>query len=176
MKDAKATRIAKYYARTKDDEKHFRSLGVKPNDIYRGFEGQAITTFEMRDGELLGVRGGYLAFGSARKDWTQAEELVHAKGAAIYDLDTKMRSDRNGAKMVDYAITPRRTPDEYRAMQELSVAKRVKGRKKTRAHEKIWFNKKLSVKEKVELIGIPQATLYIMYKKTGVPAGRRKKT
>lgn len=166
--------ITRGYAATPADEKRLRALGVtKP--IYLGYKGEVLGKWKMRRGEILGVVRGFRTFGDTRRDWIHAEELVHAEGAVILDLDTGLRSDKNCAKMISYAINPRRPSEEYRAMQVLSVTKRMKSqkRKKTRAHAKIWFNTKLSVKEKVDLIGIPHNALYALYGKTGAPAGRR---
>lgn len=175
MQDADlANVISRAYAGTAADEKRLLKLGVtKP--IYRGYKGEFLGRFRLRKGELLGVVRGYRAFGDARKDWIQAETIVHGFGAVIVDLDSGLRSDCNGAKMVSRAINPPRPSEVYQEMQAASVAQRVKGRMKTRQAEKIWFNPKLSIREKVDLTGIPQATLYAMYGKTGVPQGRRRK-
>jgi hypothetical protein len=169
--------IARGFARNSADEKRLRAAGVKT--IYRADKGELPGNrqgqFRMRKGELLGVVDGLLAFGGAKRDWTDAETLVHGWGAAIYDVERKQRSDQNGALMFDYANRPRRPSETYKAMQAASVESRTEGRMGKRAAEKIWRNQRLSVKEKVDLTGWPQATLYNTFKKTNVPAGRRKK-
>lgn len=166
--------IHRGYAANAADEKRLRALGVKV-PIYRGDKGEVLGKWRMRKGEVLTVVRGYLAFGSARRDWVKAEETIHGMGAVIFDLDSGLRSDRNGAAMVHRAIYPLRPTEEYQRMQALSAAKRVRAHKKTRRDEKIWLSDKLKVREKVELIGIPVASLYRMYGKTGAPQGRRKK-
>ena len=166
--------VARGFARNSADERRLKTAGVKT--IYRADKGEMPGKFKMRRGELLGVVDGLLAFGTAKRDWTAAEKLVHSWGAVIFDVETKLRSDQNGATMFDYALRPRRPSETYQAMQAASVEKRTKdGRVGKRAAERIWRNQRLSVKEKVDLTGWPQATLYNTFKKTNVPAGRRKK-
>jgi hypothetical protein len=167
--------IARGFARNSGDERRLRAAGVT-RPIYRADKGELPGQFKMRRGEFLGVVDSFLAFGAAKRDWTAAEKLVHSWGAVIYDVEAKLRSDQNGAMMFDYALRPRRPSETYQAMQAASVEKRTKdGRVGKRAAERIWRNQRLSVKEKVELTGWPQATLYNTFKKTNVPAGRRKK-
>lgn len=165
--------IARGFARHSGDENRLRQAGVKV--IYRADKGEVLGKFKMRKGELLGTIGGLSAFGSAKRDWTRAEELVHSWGAAIVDIETGMRSDRNGAMMFDHALRPRRPSEEYAAMQAKSVEARIGDRMGKRKAAKIWFNQRLSTDEKVDLTGWPISTLYRVFGKSGVPAGRRKK-
>jgi hypothetical protein len=171
-----AIRIAKAYAATKADQKALLAYGVKAGDIFCGFEGQTINKITMRPGELLGVPRGFLTFGPDRSDWMNAEAIVSKAGAAIYDYATGLRSDRNGARMFNNAIYPPRPIEDYQEAQAKSVFSRVGDRtaKKKRA-EKIWFNGKLSIKEKSAMSGVPIPTLYLWFGKTRVPKTPDKK-
>ena|ERR1019366_264873 len=170
---APATGITRGYAANAADEKALKASGVKT--IYRGDKGETLGKFKMRKGEALGVPRGYPTFGTARSDWTKAEEMVHSWGAFIVDIPTGLRSDRNGARMFANALSPPRPTETYKAMQAASVEARTEGRMSWRRAEKIWFNGKLKLAEKVELIGIPQATLYNHFGKTTVPKDSGKK-
>jgi hypothetical protein len=166
--------IARGFARHAKDEKRLRAAGVKT--IYRADKGELPGKFKMRKGELLGVVDGLLAFGERRSDWTEAEELVHSWGAAIFDIDSKLRSDLNGAKMFSRALTPPRPSDEYRAMQEAGLKVRIKGRMPEREAIIIWRNPRLSTAEAVALMkGWSQSTAYNHLHERNVPAGRRNK-
>jgi hypothetical protein len=167
--------IARGFARNSADERRLKAAGVKT--IYRADKGETLGKFKMRRGELLGVVDGLLAFGTAKRDWTEAEKIVHGWGAAIYDVERHMRSDQHGAKMFDYALRPRRPSETYSAMQAESVAARTRGRMDKRAAGKVWFlpKTKLSIAEKVALTGWPVATLYRTFGKANLPAGARKK-
>ena len=171
-----ASGIAKAYAAHKADEATLRKQhGVKVA-IYRGDRGETVDKIRMRDGELLAVPRGLLTFGPNRSDWLKAEAAVHDHGAAIYDLASGLRSDRNGARMFNDAIYPPRPIEDYQEAQAKSVFSRVGDRtaKKKRA-EKIWFNGKLSIREKEALSGVPQSTLYHWFGKTRVPKEPGKK-
>lgn len=166
--------VSRGFARNSGDERRLRAAGVtKP--IYRADEGELPGQFKMRRGEFLGVVDSFLAFGTAKRDWTAAEKLVHSWGAIIYDVEAKLRSDQNGALMFDYALRPRRESKTYIAMQRKSVEARTEGRMAKRKAKEVWENPRLSVAEKVSLIGWPQATLYSTFGKSNTPAGRRKK-
>lgn len=173
MTDPQAKGIARGYAGTPADEKRLRAFGIKT--IYRGFKGetpgdnQKKGQFKMRSGELLAVARGLRAFGDARQDWVAAEELVHSWGAAIYDIDTGLRSDRNGVKMVTLALNPRPV-DDYREMQAESVKVRVKDRMPEAKARKIWFNKRLTIAQKLELMdGWSRNAAYKAFERTTVP-------
>src|ERR1035437_8844392 len=165
-----AIRIAKAYAATKADEKALLAYGVKPGDIFCGYKGQMIGEIKMRAGELLGVPRGLLTFGPNRSDWLKAEKVVSDRGAAIYDFASDLRSDKHGGRMFNDAQYTPRPKEDLQAAQAASVLSRVGDRaaKKRRA-EKIWFNGKLSIREKEALSGVPQATLYHWFGKTRVP-------
>lgn len=172
-------RIAKAFAATQADEKAIRAHGYR-GAIYCGYKGElpgkGKRQFKMRRGELLGVVRGYLAFGQARQDWTNAEELIHGWGAAILDLDSDLRSDRNGAKMFSRALNPPRPSEAYKAMQEAGLKVRVKGRMPKREAMIKWRDPRLSTVEALALM--PKWTQSTAYKELGprgVPAGRRNK-
>jgi|ERR1035437_3194436 hypothetical protein len=165
-----AIRIAKAYAAHKADEKALLAYGVKIGDIFRGDKGETIDKIRMRAGELLGVPRGYLTFGPNRSDWLKAEAAVSGCGAAILDLSTGLRSDLSGARMFNDAQYPPRPTESYQEAQAASVQARTGDRSaKKRRAEKIWFNGKLSIREKEALSGVPQSTLYHWFGKTRVP-------
>jgi hypothetical protein len=170
-----AIRIAKAYAAHKADEAALRKQYGVTVAIFRGDKGETIDKIRMRAGELLGVPRGLLTFGPNRSDWLKAEMNVSLHGAAILDLSTGLRSDRNGARMFNDAQYPPRPIESYQEAQAASVQARTgyRAAKKRRA-EKIWFNSKLSIKEKEALSGVPQSTLYSWFKKTTVPKGSGK--
>ena len=171
-----AIRIAKAYAAHKSDEATLRKQYGVTVAIFRGDKGETIDKIRMRDGELLGVPRGLLTFGPNRSDWLKAEKAVSDLGAAIYDYASGLRSDRNGARMFNDAQYPPRPKEDLQEAQAKSVLARVGDRaaKKRRA-EKIWFNGKLSIREKEALSGIPQSTLYNWFGKTRVPKEPGKK-
>ena len=175
MKEPRVTgTIHRGYAANVADEKRLRALGVKT--IYRGDKGETLERFRMRKGELLGVVNGLLAFGQSRRDMVAAVKAVHARGAAIIDAESGLRSDRDGVEMLSTALAPRRPSDAYRAAQAKGVENRVRGRMPKREALMIWRNPKFSVREAIELMTKwSQATAYKQLGKRDVPAGRRPK-
>lgn len=173
MKAPQATGNAiRGYARNAADEKRLRDAGVKT--IYRADKGETPGRFKMRKGELLGVVDGLRAFGEARRDLIAAERMIHGWGAVIADVETGLRSDRNGIEMMARALGPNRPSAEFKEMQAKSVRERVKGRMPKREALAIWRNPKLSVREAIELMkGWTQTTAYNQLGKRDVPAGRR---
>lgn len=168
--------ISRGFARNAKDEARLREVGIKT--IYRQDKGEQIGKFQMRRNELLGVVDGLRAFGTARRDMVAAVKLVHGMGAAIVDAEyPELRSDRNGAAMLDKALAkfiP--TPEQAAAMQEASVKARTKGRMADRTALAIWRNPKFSVHEAVALMtGWSQSAAYQKLGKRDVPAGRRPK-
>ena len=153
MKAPKQTIIQRGYARGPSDEERLRAKGVK--NIYRADKGQTIDKFRMRAGELLGVVEGFRAFGEAKGAMIAAERRVHAVGAAIFDVETELRSDRNGAEMMAVSLGVLRPSDEYREMQAKSVEARRKrsGRMPEAKARVIWFNPKLKRLEAAALMG-----------------------
>src|ERR1019366_3571017 len=171
-----AIRIAKAYAAHKADEATLRKQHGVTVAIFRGDKGETIDKIRMRDGELLGVPRGLLTFGPNRSDWLKAEKTISDRGAAIYDYASGLRSDRNGARMFNDAQSPPRPKEDLQAAQAASVLSRTGDRSaKKRRAEKIWFNGKLSIREKEALSGIPQSTLYNWFGKTRVPKEPGKK-
>jgi hypothetical protein len=128
MKEPKALgTISRGYARHEKDELRLRAVGIKT--IYRGDRGETIDKFKMRRGELLGVINGLRAFGETRRDMVEAVKHIHAASAAIIDVESGNRSDRNGVELLNWALAkfiP--TPEQARAMQEASMVARLKGR------------------------------------------------
>lgn len=167
--------IVRGYAATKADKERLAAAGVRV--IYRAYDGETLDRFKMRKGELLAVVGGLRAFGEARRDMVDAVKRVHATGAAILDLDTNLRSDRDGVEMLHRALSPKGPSAEFAAeMQAKSVRVRVKGRMDKRSALTIWRNPKFSTAEAIELMSKwTQATAYKQLGRRDVPAGRRKK-
>lgn len=171
-----AIRIAKAYAAHKADEAALRKDYGVTVAIFRGDKGETIDQIRMRPGELLGVPRGLLTFGPNRSDWLKAEKAISDRGAAIYDYASGLRSDRNGARMFNDAQYPPRPKEDLQEAQAKSVLSRVGDRSaKKRRAEKIWFNGKLSIREKEALSGVPQSTLYHWFGKTRVPKEPGKK-
>lgn len=168
------TGIHRGYAANAADEKRLKTAGVKT--VYRGDKGETLERFRMRKGELLGVVNGLRAFGEARRNMVDAVKVVHGYGAAIVDVESGLRSDRDGVEMLSLALAPRRPSDNYRKAQAAGVANRVKGRMGKREALIIWRNPAFSVKEAIELMHKwTQATAYKQLGKRDVPAGRRHK-
>ena len=167
-------RIKRGYAGSAVQETRLRELGIKT--IYRGHKGETVDRFRMREGELLGVVNGLLAFGEAKRDMVAAVKAIHAKGAVIVDAETGLRSDRDGVEMLSVALAPKRPSDAYRAAQAKGVANRTKGRMPAREAAIIWRDPRFTVKEAIDLMyKWTQATAYKQLGKRFVPAGRRPK-
>src|ERR1019366_9570112 len=113
-----AIRIAKAYAAHKADEATLRKQYGVTVAIFRGDKGETIDKIRMRDGELLGGPRGLLTFGPNRSDWLKAEKAFSERVAAILDLSTGLRSDKNGARMFNDAQYPPRAKEDYQSAQE----------------------------------------------------------
>ena len=75
-----------------------------------------------------------------------------------------------GVRMFNDAQYPPRPKEDLQAAQAASVLSRTGDRSaKKRRAEKIWFNGKLTIREKEALSGVPQSTLYHWFGKTRVP-------
>lgn len=172
MAKIEAMKIQRGYARGPSDEKRLQDAGVK--NIYRADKGQTVDKFRMRPGELLGVVDGFRAFGTAKSAMVAAEDRVHAAGAAIIDVETGLRSDRNGGKMMSQAFDTR-TSEEFREMQAKATAERHKrnGRMPKEKARAIWFNDKYSVEQAAAICGVgwSSATLYRHFRKRNAPKG-----
>jgi hypothetical protein len=172
----RAIKIDKAYAANKADEATLRKDYGVTVAIFRGDKGETVDKIRMRDGELLGVPRGLLTFGPNRSDWLKAEKAISDRGAAIYDYASGLRSDKHGARMFNDAQYPPRPTESYQEAQASSVLSRTGDRSaKKRRAEKIWFNGKLSIREKEALSGVPTSTLYHWFGKTTVPKGSSKK-
>ena len=163
--------IQRGYARGPSDEKRLRDKGVKT--IYRADKGETLDKFKMRAGELLGVVEGYRAFGDAKGAMIAAERRIHGAGAAIIDVETELRSDRNGAEMMAVSIGVLRPSEEYREMQAKAVEARHKrnGRMPEAKARAIWFNPKIKRLEAADLMGKgwSPASAYRAFGKRDVP-------
>lgn len=174
MKSAPAPEISRGYAASAADEKRLKAAGIKT--IYAGYSGEVPGKFKMRRGELLGVVNGLRAFGDGRREMNAAVKLVHSWGAAIIDIETGLRSDRDGVEMLHLALSPRRPSAVYQDMAAKAARVRVKGRMPKREALIIWRDPKLSVAEALDLMTKwTQGSAYRQLGPRGVPAGRRTK-
>lgn len=170
----KASAIDRGYARKDADEKRLKAAGVKI--VYRGDKGETIGKFRLRKGERLAVVG-LGAFGESRKAIVDAIDVVHSMGATVMDIEfPKLRSDRDGARMLHIAMTPRRlSPQEAAEMQEKAVAARVAGRMPEIKARRIWFGPGSVLEKVARCHGWSQRALYNKFGSTNAPAGRRPK-
>jgi hypothetical protein len=169
----KAKAILRGYARNEADERRLRAAGVRT--IYRADKGEVIGKFKMRHGELLGVVDSLRAFGEAKGAMVAATKAMAAFGAAIVDIDTGLRSDRDGAEMLYQATTLRNlSAAAALAMQGASVKARTKGRLSETQARRVWKDGRYSVAEALELMtGWSQRAAYQHFGKRDVGAGRR---
>ncbi|MDE2100302.1 MAG: GIY-YIG nuclease family protein [Patescibacteria group bacterium] len=178
----KAIRIVRGYARNEKDEKRLVAAGLTKSSIYREDRGETLGKFRMRRGELLGVVNGLLAFGSARSAMIGAVKQMKEWGAAIIDAETGLRSDTDGAEMLDLGLTrfqgERSMVGSKQAakMQAKSVESRTKGRMSAHEAELIWRNEVLKTHEALALMTKwTQASAYRVFGPRGVIAGRKGK-
>lgn len=170
-------KIARGYARNEREEQKLRERGI--TIIYRGDRGEVLGRFKMRPGELLGVVN-LRAFGPARRDMVEAIRQVHKWGAAIIDVgdvNRPLRSDRDGAEMLDRALVKFVPSAEHaRELQRRSVLARTEGRMHKRDAQSIWRNPRLTTLEAIDLMrGWSERSAYNALGPRGVIVGRRPK-
>ena len=136
----------------------------------------------LRGGEVLECAAGLRTLGSSRVQIMEAHALVRKAGKAVLDPETGMRSDRDGAEMLDRALAKIRyektMPSEGRAKEIGSLGGKARAKKiqderlPERAAKKIWFNIHLSTAEAIERMpGWSKETAYRYFKKRGRKSG-----
>lgn len=175
MANPTANTICRGYARNEADERLLRAANVKT--IYRGDKGETLGKFRMRSGEILFVIDGLKAFGDAKSAMVAATKLVNSWGAAIVDVGSGLRSDRDGAEMLFEATKLRNlSPAVAKAMQKASAKTRTNGRMPDNQARRIWKDSRYSVAEAIELMhGWSQRAAYTTFGKRDIGAGRRPK-
>lgn len=179
---AKDIAIVRGFARDEKDENRLLAAGVKT--IYRGDKGEILGKFKMRDKELLGVVDGLRAFGTTRSEMISAVKLMKSWGAAIIDAETKLRSDADGAEMLDDGLTKfhgeAKMPGgsrQARLMQTKSVEIRTKGRMPRHEAEIIWKDTgAFTLPQALALMnGWSQSSAYRVLGDRGAKPGRRER-
>lgn len=154
------------FSPVKSQETSLLAYGVTPRAIY--VEGRGPESFEallkaIREGQFVGVVGGYRVFGENRTQIMAAVRALRGKGAVIIDIETGERSDREGDEMLDRAI--RRIHGEAtfgspaRAAELGAQGGAAKSEAMRRARlpvklaKRIWFDKSISTAEAVRRMG-----------------------
>lgn len=170
------------YARNAKEENALLAFGLKPRSIYvEGRGAETLDTIRMRPGELLATVGGLRALGDSWRAILAASTTVHRAGAAILDIETKLRSDQAPFEMLRQAlarIKGEATMKNGQAaeMQVKSVKARIKGRMSTRDALVFWRNADLKNGDALmHMIGWSEGTAYKELGKRGLPSGRRGK-
>ncbi len=168
------------YARNTKEEQQLIAAGLKPDAIYlEGRGAERLGRVGMRSGELLATVDGLRALGSGRQEIVDAVKRIHKVGAAVVDIETGERSDRDGVEMLHSALMRIRgervmPPGKAEAMQALSVQVRTDGRLPHNAALVPWRNPLLSTAQAIqEMPGWTSTTAYRTFGPRGVPAGRR---
>ena len=136
----------------------------------------------LRGAELLECAAGMRSLGSSRRVIIETHAIVRAAGHAILDPETGMRSDRDGAEMLDAALAKIRyektMPSEGRAKEIGSLggkarAKKMQnGRMNEKTAKRIWLNAALSTDEAIDRMpGWTRETAYRYFKKRGRKPG-----
>ncbi len=169
----------KGYARNAGDEKRLLAAGLPAKDIYREDSGaEQWGNWRLRTGEELWIVNGLLSFVTNRRAMMKALDTVEAWGAVIVDAETGLRSDKNGAKLLDLGLRKRHgemamKPGQAEEMQEASVAARTKGRMPKRQALVLWRNPELKTAQAIKRMkGWSRGTAYRAFGKRGVPSGR----
>jgi len=181
--NAKAiARAQRGYARNARDEAILISSGLKAETIYlEGRGSERLGRIRMRPGELLAAVHGLRALGDSQRDIVAEASRIHAMGAAVLDIDTGQRSDRNGVEMLSAALTRLRgeivmPPGKALAMQAKSIRARVGHRMAQREAMTIWRDPRLTIGEAIaRMPGWSARTAYLRLGRRGIPAGRRGK-
>lgn len=136
----------------------------------------------LRGDEVLECAAGLRALGSSRIAIMEAHALVRKAGRAILDPETGMRSDRDGAEMLDRALAKIRyektMPSEGRAKEigalggKARAAQIREGRLSETKAKAIWFNIHLSTGQAIERMpGWSKETAYRYFGKRGRKPG-----
>lgn len=135
----------------------------------------------LRSGELGGMDGGLRVIGDTRKIMTEGVAMVHAKAAAIVDIGTGQRSDRDGVQMLDAALArihgERKIGNRASEMGKKGAKNRWKrqhnARMPTNQARVLWFDKGISTAEALEdMTGWTKASAFREFGPSGRKAGR----
>lgn len=169
------------YARNEREETILIRAGMSPRYVY--LEGRESETLSeairaLRSGGLVAVVGGLRAFGDKRGAIMASLAEVHNRGGVVLDIDTGLRSDRNGAEMLDGALRKitgqsRMPPGKAEAMAAKSARVRRKGRMPKREALVFWRDPALTARQAIELMtGWQLRTAYDHLGSRGLPSGR----
>lgn len=154
------------FSPVKSQEVSLLAYGVVPRAIYvegRGPESLEALIKAVREGQFIGVVGGYRVFGENRTTIMAAVRALRDRGGVIIDIETGERSDREGDEMLDRAI--RRihgeatfgSPDraaELGAQGGTAKGKAMRAaRLPIRQAKRIWFDKSITTAEAVARMG-----------------------
>lgn len=181
--NAKAiARAHRGYARNARDEAILISSGLKAETIYlEGRGSETLGRIRMRAGELLATVHGLRALGDSQRDITVETRRLHEMGAAVLDIDTGHRSDRNGVDMLDAALRKLRAervmPEgKAQMMQRKSVKARIGDRMPKREAMTHWRDPRLTTGEALlRMPGWTKRTAYHDLGPRGLPVGPRGK-
>lgn len=153
-------------------------MGIPETQIYRGWKNEIPGRFHMRAGEYLGVLDGLRAFGNGKRAVNDAVSEIHGGGATILDIETGQDSRTHGVAMANEASRPRTLSPEAKRLLADERADKYRQKNgmmlKTEAY-KVWWNRQLSVAEKIEITRWSKSALYNTFGNPGAPAGRRPK-
>lgn len=176
MAKAPATRA---YARNTREEAILVQSGMTPGAIYlEGRHGETLGRIRMRAGELLATVGGLRPLGGNRRDIVAAVTGLHAMGAAVLDIASGQRSDRDGVVMLDAALRAIRgesvmPPGKAQDMAHRSARARTAGRMPKREALAIWRDARLTIGQAIERMpGWSARTAYNLLGPRGLPTGR----
>lgn len=135
----------------------------------------------LRSGEIAGMLGGLRVIGDNRKTIVEGVAMVHAKSAAIVDIETGQRSDRDGAHMLDAALArihgEKKIGDRASAMGKKGAkakwARRRNARMPTNQARVLWFDKGISADEALaSMTGWSKPAAFREFGPSGRPPGR----
>ncbi len=170
------------YARNERERLILMDAGVTDDHIYlKGRGAESLARITMRQGELLATVGGLRALGDSRHDIVAEVRRFREMGAAILDIETKWRSDQQGAEMLDRALARLRgeitmPPGKAQDMQAKSVRARLGKRMPQREALTYWRDPRLATGEAIKrMTGWSTRTAYVKLGKRGLPSGRMSK-
>ena len=167
------------YCRNERERLILLDVGMPDHRIYlEGRGAESLDRIMMRQGELLATVGGLRPLGNSRHEIVAQVVRIRKMGAAIIDVETKQRSDRHGAEMLDRALARIKgeitmPPGKAETMQRKSVRSRIGDRMPMRQALAIWRDPKLTTGEAIKrMTGWSARTAYLRLGKRGLPSGR----
>lgn len=155
--------------------------GLSKRHIYvEGSGAMTLSAIRMRRGETLGVAGGLRVLGTNRKDIVAAVGKLHAASAAILDVMTGERSDKDGVAMLDRALAKIHGEKTIKTKANARAMGAIGGKAKGRAAKRLrmaqgearsyWFDK--SIRTNTEALAMMRGwTPITAWRKFG-PSGR----